>query len=366
MFIERTSVGLDVHARSVAAVAVDCVTGATRRARLGADPAGIRAWLTGLDGPVAVAYEAGPTGFGLARVLRQEGIRTVVAAPSKIARPSGDRVKNDFKDALLLSQLLQVGQLVAVQVPSIEREAARDLFRSYDAARRDLMRARHRTSKLLLRHGIVYDGGNAWTGAHDRWLRSIRLELPGARAAFDDYYESVTFTTARQQRLAAQVETMALACADTALTRRLCCLRGIGLLTGFGLAVEIDDWTRFDGASIGAYVGLTPSEHSSGTKRSLGAITKAGNGHVRRLLTEAAWHHRQPYRPSQVMRARWEAAPRDARLRGHAGNRRLHERWVQFNLRHKEANIANTAIARELAGWCWSLAVLPDSPTDPR
>ena len=135
------------------------------------------------------------------------------------------------------------------------------------------------------------------------------------------------------------------------------CLRGISVLTAFGLAVEIGDWTRFTGSTIGAYLGLVPSEHSSGASRSQGGITKTGNTHARRLLVEAAWHHRRPYNnASRDMRARWDAADEASRVRGHQGNHRLHHKWDQFEARHKRRVIANVAVARELAGWCWSLA----------
>ena len=142
--------------------------------------------------------------------------------------------------------------------------------------------------------------------------------------------------------------------------RRLACLRGISTLTGFALAVEIGDWDRFTGAGIGAYLGLVPSEHSSGQTRAQGGITKTGNTHVRRLLIEAAWHHRTVYRPCAVLRRRWELAPAAARARAHVGNQRLHQRWANYTARRKRPVVANVAVARELAGWCWSLAVMTD------
>jgi transposase len=163
----------------------------------------------------------------------------------------------------------------------------------------------------------------------------------------------------RRDRLDQAITAMAEASEYTDLVRRLCCLRGISTLTGFGLAVEIGDWHRFTGATIGSFLGLVPTESSSGLSRSQGSITKTGNGHARRLLVEAAWHHRKTYRtPGQVMRARWDQAPAAARVRGHQGNRRLHQRWQSFTARRKRPVIANVAIARELAGWAWSLAVL--------
>jgi transposase len=358
VFTERTSVGLDVHARSVAAAAIDGATGELFQARLTPDHGQIRSWLSGLPGPVAVAYEAGPTGFGLYRALEAAGIRCVVAAPSRLQRPAADRVKTDARDAVHLARLLRLDEVSPVAVPTVEQEAARDLVRAREDCRGDLMRARHRLSKLLLRHGIVYSGGHAWTEAHDRWLRGQRFDAAGARLAFDAGFEAVLSVKARRDRLDAAIAAMAADSQFTPVVRRLGCLRGVSTLTGFALAVEIGDWHRFTGASIGSFVGLVPSEHSSGSSRSQGPITKTGNGHARRLLVEAAWHHRARYVVGATMRNRWELAPPAARIRGDEGNRRLHARWIRFAERRKRHTVANVAIARELAGWCWSLAVM--------
>lgn len=359
MISERTSVGLDVHARSTVAAAIDERTGELVQRRMGSDQDEIVAWVTSLPGPVAATYEAGPTGFGLARALTGAGVRAVVAAPSKLQRPVGDRVKTDMRDAVHLARLLRLGEVVAVTVPSIEAESARDLVRAREDARGDLMSARHRVSKLLLRQGIQYSDGKAWTVAHHAWLRKQRFELVGLQAAFDAAYDAMVATVDRRDRLDAAIAQMAAGSEFAAVVDRLCCLRGVSTLTGFALAVEIGDWTRLDGRRIGSYVGLTPSESSSGASRALGGITKTGNGHARRLLIEAAWHHRPAYRPSSpIMRARWDRASADARDRGHAGNQRLHERWIGFQARGKRTVVANAAIARELAGWCWSLAVM--------
>ncbi len=363
MFTERTSVGLDVHARSVVAAALDGVTGELVQARLTPSHEHIRSWLGRLEGPVAVAYEAGPTGFGLARSLTAAGIRCEVVAPSKLQRPSGDRVKTDAKDAVHLARLLRLDEYVAVSVPTVEQETARDLVRAREDARGDLMRARHRLSKLLLRQGFVYSGGQAWTGAHDAWLRGIgrdRLGSPALRLTFESDYDAVLGVQTRRDRLDTAITQLAAASDFTPLVRRLGCLRGIGTLTGFALAVEIGDWHRFSGNTIGAFVGLVPSEYSSGQSRVQGSITKTGNTHVRRLLIEAAWHHRARYVAGKTMRDRWELAPPAARARGDAGNQRLHARWNTFRERRKRHVVANVAIARELAGWCWSLAVLEE------
>jgi transposase len=358
VLVERTSVGLDVHARSVVAAAIDGVTGELLQARLTPSHDHIRSWIGTLTGPVAVAYEAGPTGFGLYRALSAAGMRCVVAAPSKLQRPSGDRVKTDARDAVHLARLLRLGEITPVTVPSLEQEAARDLVRAREDCRADLMRARHRLSKLLLRRGTVYCAGQAWTGAHDRWLRAQRFDSATTTMAFESDYETVLAVTARRNRLDHAIAELAGDSEFTPTVRRLACLRGVSTLTAFALAVEIGDWHRFTGNSIGSFVGLVPSEHSSGASRVQGSVTKTGNGHARRLLVEAAWHHRARYAPGKTMRDRWQLAPPAARDRGDAGNRRLHARWVEFTRRRKRPVIANVAIARELAGWCWSLAVI--------
>ena len=344
MFNERTAIGLDVHARSVRAAAIDVVTGELVEARLPAVNDEVVAWVAGIGrdhGPVAVAYEAGPTGFGLARRLAAAGVAVTVAAPSKILRPAGDRVKTDARDAMLLARLLRMDELVPVRVPTVTQESARDLVRARDDARVELMAARHRLSKLLLRRGIVYEAGkDAWTGVHDAWLRRVRRDGledagPGTLAAFDAAYDAVTTVLARRDRLDQDILAMAAA-----------------------LAVEVGDWDRFTGRTIASYLGLVPSEHSSGASRSLGGITKTGNTHARRLLVEAAWHHKSLYRPGKTMTDRWAKAPAVAAARGDAGNRRLHHRWQVMAAHKKKHTIANTAIARELAGWCWSLATM--------
>lgn len=360
MTIYRNFVGLDVHARSVVAFAIDEITGEVLRRRFGGDLLEVVAWARSLPGPQMAAYEAGPTGFGLFRQLSEAGVACVVAAPSKLQRPTGDRVKTDARDAEHLARLLRMDEITSVRVPSVEEETARDLVRSREDTRQDLMGARHRLSKLLLRHGFVFTDGDAWTRKHDMWLRSHRGGDLAFETAFDAHYEAVIQTLARRDRLDQAIALMAADSRFTPLVNRLGCLRGVNVLTGFALAVEIADWHRFTGNTIGSFLGLVPAEYSSGQSRQLGGITKTGNSHARRLLVEAAWHHRRPYRPSarSVMQARWDRAPVEARLRGQAGNERLHHQWVAFTTRKKRPVIANVAVARELAGWCWSLAVM--------
>jgi transposase len=222
------------------------------------------------------------------------------------------------------------------------------------------MAARHRLSKLLLRQGIVYYDGATWTSRHEVWLRKQRFDNRALQLTYDAAFDAMTACIDRRERLEAAIDAMAADSEFTPVVRRLGCIRGIATLTAFGLATEIGDWHRLTGRTIGAYLGLVPSEFSSGSSRVQGEVTKTGNKHVRRLLVEAAWHHRSPYRPGQVLRRRWDLASPAARARGQAANRRLHYRWTGFDQRRKRSVVANIAVARELAGWCWSLAVLDE------
>jgi transposase len=207
---------------------------------------------------------------------------------------------------------------------------------------------------------MVYSGGNAWTGDHERWLRTQRFDNPALQLSYEAAFDAMLACLDRRHRLDSAITAMTTDSEFTPVVHRLGCIRGVATLTAFGLAVEIGDWHRLTGRTIGAYVGLVPSEYSSGDTRTQGGVTKTGNGHVRRLLVEAAWHHRTRYRPGTELRRRWDLASPAARARGQAANRRLHNRWAGFDARQKRPVIANVAIARELAGWCWSLAIMPD------
>ena len=345
------------------ACAIDDEAGEIRTLRVSPKTEAIVAWAQALPGPVVVAYEVGPTGFGLARALTAAGVRCEVVAPSKLERPPGDRVKTDRRDAERLARLLRIGELPGVRVPTEAEEAARDLVRAREDARGDLMRARHRLSKLLLRHGLVWEN-SAWTAAHEAWLRAQRFDRLGVQLAFDEAFDeafdAVLTVHARRDRLDAAITEMAATGPFASVVGRLCCLRGVGTLTAFGLAVEVGDWRRFTGSSIGSYLGLVPTESSSGARRAQGGITKTGNSHARRLLVEAAWHHRKPYRPSRELIRRRDGQPPAVRERAEHGNRRLHRRWARLDVRGKRSTISAVAVARELAGWSWSLAVMDD------
>ena len=354
MLGQRTSVGLDVHARSVVACGLDRETGAVVERRLTPDHREIVGWIEGLPGPVAVTYEAGPTGFFLARALEAAGVSCQVAAPSKLIRPVGDRVKTDARDAVHLARLLHLGQVTAVAIPTAEQEAARDLVRAREDCRGDLMTARHRISKLLLRQGIVYYEGKTWTGRHELWLRKQRFDNPALQLTYDAAFDAaMTACVDRRERLEAAIIAMAATAEFTPVVRRLGCLRGVATLTAFGLAVEIGDWNRLTGRAIGAYLGLSPRSTRRGPSGS-----KAGSPRPVTVMPAACSSKRpgitgRRIGPGAELRRRWDLASPAARARGQAANRRLHTRWVRFDERKKRSVVANVAIARELAGWCW-------------
>lgn len=354
MIDQRTSVGLDVHARSVVGCGLDVQTGEVLRTRLTPAHEQVIGWLRSLPEPVKVTYEAGPTGFGLARALESAQIECVVAAPSRLLRPSGERVKTDAKDALHLAQLLAVGQVTAVAVPDEETEAARDLVRARDDVRAELVRARHRVTHLLLRQGIVYSGGTPWTRIHENWLRTQRFPRPALQSAYDAALAALVAAEDRRDRLDEAIAEMATSSRFTPVTDRLACLRGISTLTGFGLAVEIGDWHRLSPATIGACLGLVPGEDSSGESRTQHGVTKTGNGHVRRLLVEAAWHHRHRPVLSQPLRKRREGQPAHIIAIADRAQERLHGRFMRMTRRGIHYNKVVVAMARELVGYLWA------------
>ncbi len=272
----RSWAGLDVHRASVVAATMDRVSGELRTRRLPGVTSEVVAFCAGLPGPTKVAYEAGPTGFGLSRALMTAGVQCVIAAPGKIERPSSDRVKTDRRDAERLLRLLMIDGLHAVRVPSTEEEALRDLVRAREDIRGDLMRARHRMSKLLLRHDVRYDGSAAaWTTQHRRWLGAVDLGDRGAQITLMDYLGAIDALLVRRATLEAAIDELIPGSPWADTIARLRCLRGIDTLSAVGLCAEIGDWARFPKAGhVMSYLGLVPSEDSTGTSRRQGAITK--------------------------------------------------------------------------------------------
>jgi transposase len=353
----RTLVGLDVHATKVVAAVLDAETGELEFFMLGGDVAQAAGLCAGLSGPVRVAYEAGPTGYGLARELERRGVECVVAAPSKIPRGSGERVKTDRRDAEHLVRLLLAGKLHAVRVPGAEEEALRDLVRARDAVRMDLMRSRHRLSKLLLRHGHRFDDGPAWTDRHRAWVAGVRLAYPAAQDTLVDAVGAIDALAHRRDQLERAIVALLPASPWATQAGRLRCLRGIDTLTAAGLCAEIGDFERFARAGqLMSYLGLVPSENTTGSQRRLGAITKTGSGHARRLLVEAAWHYRKTPRVGKALLDRHDGQPAEAIAIAWSAQRRLHRTWQRLEARAKRRTLIAIAAARELAGFCWAIA----------
>jgi transposase len=351
--------GLDVHARKTAAAAVVLGSGEVFKAQIAGPPGAAIEWLRTLPGPVRGVYEAGPTGFGLARAARAAGIEMMVCSPGAIPRQPGDRVKTDMRDALKLARLHAAGQLRPVVVPEPELEALRDLVRAREDLRGDLMGARHRISKLLLRRGLVFAGpGDTWSQAHLAWLAKVRFDQPLADTVFGEYLACHEVLLARRDRLDALIGEQAELEPWVALVGRLRCLRGVETLTAVGLIAEIGDFHAFNHPRLlASYLGLVPSEHSTGEKRRQGAITKAGSGHARRLLVEAAWHYRRPPRVSLTLRRRQAGQPPAAVEAAWRAQLRLHKRWAHLDAaRGKRRTTVAVAVARELACFVWEIA----------
>jgi transposase len=352
----RTLVGLDVHATKIVAAVLDAETGQLQTFGMSGETAATAAFCAGLPRPVRVAYEAGPTGYGLARELAKRGVACVVAAPSKIPRASGDRVKTDRRDAEHLVRLLLAGKLHAVRVPGAEEEALRDLVRARDAVRMDLMRSRHRLSKLLLRHGIRFDDGQAWTQRHRDWLATVTLDWPAAQTTLLDARGAIDALCHRRDGLEREIVAILPACPWALQVGRLRCLRGVDTLTAVGLCSEIGDFERFARAGqLSSYVGLVPSESTTGQQRRLGAITKTGSGHARRLLVEAAWHYRARPSIGRALTDRQADQPPEAIAIAWSAQRRLHRTWTHLEARAKRRTIIAVAAARELAGFAWAI-----------
>jgi transposase len=351
----RTLVGLDVHAAKVVAAILDAETGELRFQRLGGESEPVVRLVAGLEGPVRASYEAGPTGYGLARALERAGVECLVAAPGKIPRGATERVKTDRRDAEHLVRLLLAGKLHPVRVPGPAEEALRDLVRAREDLRGDLMRARHRLSKLLLRHEVRFAGG-AWTERHRAWLSKVELGEQAAQATLCDYLGAVEALLHRKAELERQIAAAVPASPWAREVGRLRCLRGVDSLTAVGLCAEIGDFARFRRAGqLMSYLGLVPSEHSSGESRRLGQITRSGSRHARRLLVEAAWHYRNQPRVGRALEARQQGQPREVVAIAWSAQRRLHRVWSRMQRRGKRSTVITVAVARELAGFCWTI-----------
>ena len=358
-----TSIGLDVHARSITAAALDSVTGEVRSQRFAYSPAEVASWILRFESPKAV-YESGVTGFHLVRALRELGVDCVVGAVSKMHKPASDRRrKNDRNDAEFLARQLMAHNVVEVFVPDEETEGARCLSRALEDARDDLTRAKHRLTHLLIRWGHVWneltpEGGRrgAWTRAHWEWIRGIELPDGAAQESLDYYISEVRHMEAQKKAIEKRIALRAREDRWRGRVEALRCMKGIETATAFSLVAEAGVFSRFASArAFASWLGLVPSEHSSGERVSRGGITKAGNSHLRKLLVEASWHYaratRERKRPLYD-----DAVPAPVSNHAAAGVRRLVERrrHLSADLR-KRPVVANVATARELACWCWAL-----------
>jgi transposase len=354
----RSWAGLDVHARSVVAVTLDALSGETRSRRLPGTTSEVVAFCASLPGPTRAAYEAGPTGYGLARALHAVGVGCVVAAPGKIERPAQDKVKTDQRDAERVLRLLMIDGLHAVRVPSVEEEALRDLVRAREDLRGDLMRARQRLGKLLLRHDILYDeSASTWTAHHRAWLGRIDLG-GGAQLTLLDYLGAVDALVIRRRVLENSIDEIVPSSPWAQTVARLRCLRGIDTLSAVGLCCEVGDFERFERPGrLMSYLGLVPCEDSSGPRRRQGAITKTGSRHARRLLVEAAWQYRKRPARGTALQRRQTGQPAAVIAISWQAQQRLHHVWRRLEVeRGKRRTIVAVAVARELDGFCWAIA----------
>ena len=354
-------VGLDVHGKETTAVVVDAVSGELAVKRILGRPDRVLEWLATLEQPFQAVYEAGPTGYGLARGAAARGLDVVVCSPGHIRKHPGDRIKTDRRDAERLARLMLAGELRAVRIPTPEEEQLRDLVRSREDLRVDLMRCRHRISKFLLRRELYYPAaGGAWTGRHRDWLSTLHFHDQASEIVLQDALHAHDWMLARRDQLERALAQLAEHSPWAETISRLRCLRGINTLSAVGLIAEIGDLQRFSHPrKLAGFLGLVPSEHTSGERRRQGSITKAGPKHARRLLVEASWHYRNPPRINHDLERRQRGQDPRAIDAAWRCQRRLYQRWQTLDVaRGKRRTLVAVAVARELSAYCWELATL--------
>lgn len=304
-----------------------------------------------------LCYEAGPCGYELYRYLVTEGHDCWVVAPSLIPKRPGDKVKTDKRDAVQLARLLRAGELTPVYVPNREDEAIRDLSRAREDTMLVQKSARQRLKSFLLRHDIRYQGKTSWTEAHLRWLADeVRCPSPAQQIVFQEYVNAVTESQQRLQRLDEQIKHFAQAWRLYPAVEALMAMRGVQMIVAITVVSELGDLSRFESPKqLMSFLGLIPSEHSSGPRQKRGGITKTGNGHVRRILIEAAWCYRYPAKVSREMQLRQDTLPLVIRDIAWRAQLRLTQRYKHMQSKGKPHNVTVVALARELAGFMWAV-----------
>ena len=358
MFESTPIVAFDQHAASLVAAVLLPGQSAPAIHTLAPDLPTVRRFLRRIrpDGPLQCGYEAGPCGFDLQRALTADGIRCDVMAPALIPRRAGVRIKTDRRDATQLAILYRAGALTRIHVPTEQEEAVRDLLRCREDIRADLLRARHRLSKFLLRHGRRFTGTRkSWTHAHVAWIRGLTWPLAAQAQTHQAYVRAVDEARSRLESVEKDLQACLSLEPLAARVGRLRCFRGVDDLTALTIAVELSDPRRFVSARhVMAYLGLVPSEYSSGSKRTQGGITKTGNAHLRRVVVEAAWHYRHHPFVGRALKQRQAGQPTDVIARAWTAQQRLNARYRRLTGRGKSRQVVVTAVGRELTGFLWA------------
>jgi transposase len=353
-------VGLDVHKGSIAVAVADAGRAAPRFVgTTGPQLAELLKALShlGRAEQTLIAYEAGPCGYGLARQLTARGYRCEVIAVAKTPRKPGERIKTDRRDALMLARYLRAAELTPVVIPDERDEAIRDLSRAREDAVRARLKARQQLKAMLLRHGHRYTGKTSWTAAHERYLAEVRFDHPAQDIAYGEYRSAVREAHDRAERITAALREQVATWRWHGVVRALMTLRGVESVAAVTLVAELGDLARFaHPKQLMSYLGLVPSEYSTGESRVQGKITKTGNGHARRILIESAWTYRLPARMSRELVVRNEGQPKVVRDIAWRAQLRLSSRFRRLQARGVHHNKTCTAIARELVGFIWDIA----------
>lgn len=357
-----TFVGLDVHKKSIHVAVVGAGSSkVTEEWQLENTPQALKNLAKRLkklsSGRVVAFYEAGPCGYAFLRQMKVHQIECRVVAPSLIPKKPGEHIKTDRRDAAKLATMGRAGLLTEIQPPTPEEEAVRDLSRAREDGKKDLLSARHRLSKMLLRHGLVFLDGKNWSKKYREWLNGIRYEDVSSQAVFDNYLLAIDQIEERIKRLESRVEEVAQSEPYAEKVGWLRCLRGVDTITAMSILAELHDFRRFTSArELMSYLGLTPSEYSSSDRKRRGGITKAGNSHVRRLLIEAAWSYRHRPLVRGALKKRREGQPAAVIAIADRAQQRLHSRYFKLKEGYRKPhNVAVVAVARELVGFVWAV-----------